>query len=86
VTARVYLAGAGPGDPELLTLKALRVLREADAVLHDSLVGAPILNLVNHGTHLIDVGKRCGGQAMPQNEINAMLVAQARQGGTVATQ
>ena len=72
---KVYLVGAGPGDPELLTLKALRLIREADVILHDDLVGAGILRLASSQAHLRNVGKRCGQRAISQEEINAQLVA-----------
>jgi len=83
VNGKVYLVGAGPGDPELLTLKALRALREADVVLHDELVGHEILSLIaaTAGTH--NVGKRCGQQRITQDEINALMVNHAVKGLTV---
>ena len=65
---RVFLIGAGPGDPELLTLKAARLLEAAEVVLHDSLVDPRILAGAPHA-RLIDVGKRCGRHATPQQEI-----------------
>jgi uroporphyrin-III C-methyltransferase len=74
---KVYLVGAGPGDPELLTLKALRLLRSADVVLHDELVGAEILGFVPATSQLINVGKRGGKKSTPQEEINALLVQYA---------
>jgi uroporphyrin-III C-methyltransferase/precorrin-2 dehydrogenase/sirohydrochlorin ferrochelatase/uroporphyrin-III C-methyltransferase len=80
---KVFLAGAGPGDPELLTVKALRVLERADVVLYDSLTGPQILSLCRPDARLIDVGKRCGGKAMAQAEISALLVDEARQNGVV---
>jgi len=81
--ARVYLVGAGPGDPELLTLKALRILRAADVVLHDDLVSAEVLALAPRSARLLAVGKRCGKAPIPQSEINSLLVMYARQGRTV---
>jgi uroporphyrin-III C-methyltransferase len=81
--ATVYLVGAGPGDPELLTLKAARLLREADVVLHDALVSAQILSAVNPGAVLVDVGKRAGQKLLAQAEINALLVNYASQYRTV---
>ena len=80
---KVYLVGAGPGDPELLTLKALRVLREADVVLHDDLIGERILALIPATVVTASVGKRCGMPRVTQEEINALMVAYARAGRTV---
>lgn len=74
---KVFLVGAGPGDPELLTLKALRVLREADVVLHDDLISYEILALVPTTALKISVGKRCGAARVSQEETNALLVAYA---------
>ncbi len=71
---KVYLVGAGPGDPELLTLKAVRILRSAEVVLHDDLVGPGVLELVPKSAQLHNVGKRCGRKSMTQGEINALLV------------
>ena len=67
---KVYLVGAGPGDPELLTLKALRLLRTADAVLYDDLVAPEILNLIPPTAQLHNVGKRAGQKNIVQEEIN----------------
>lgn len=75
--AKVFLVGAGPGDPELLTLKAAKVLRSADVVLHDDLVSSEILALIPPSAKLIDVGKRCGRASTPQQEINRLLVQNA---------
>jgi uroporphyrin-III C-methyltransferase len=80
MTGKVYLVGAGPGDPELLTLKALRLLRSADVVLHDELVGAEVLGFVSAGAHIQNVGKRAGKNSTPQEEINGLLVQYARLG------
>ncbi len=74
---KVYLIGAGPGDPELLTLKAARLLAFADVVLHDSLVSCEVLARVSSGAEVIDVGKRCGKKLLTQDEINALLVSYA---------
>lgn len=71
---KVFLVGAGPGDPELLTLKALKLLRRADVVLHDDLIGPQILHLVAPSAHVKNVGKRCGQKGITQEEINALLV------------
>ena len=72
---KVYLVGAGPGDPELLTVKALRVLEQADLVLHDDLVPDSILGLVQPGATIVNVGKRCGKKSVNQEEINARMIA-----------
>src|SRR4029077_13356301 len=77
---RVYLVGAGPGDPELLTLKALRVLRTAQAVLHDDLVAPEILKLIPPTAQVHNVGKRCGKKKILQEEINFLMVALAGTG------
>src|SRR5579863_5701828 len=77
---KVYLVGAGPGDPELLTLKALRVLRTAGAVLHDDLVSPEILRLVPASAQLHNVGKRCGTKNIRQEEINFLMIALADSG------
>ena len=80
---RVYLVGAGPGDPELLTVKALRVLGVADVVLHDDLVSREILALVPATACVINVGKRCGPKIIRQQEINELMVGYAWAGHTV---
>jgi uroporphyrin-III C-methyltransferase len=80
MTGKVYLVGAGPGDPELLTLKALRVLKFADVVLHDDLVGADILRLAPAHAKVRNVGKRCGQKNISQEEINFLMVALAASG------
>jgi uroporphyrin-III C-methyltransferase len=77
---KVYLVGAGPGDPELLTLKALRLLRTADAVLHDDLVASEILELIPSTAQIHNVGKRCGKKKILQGEINYLMVALAASG------
>jgi uroporphyrin-III C-methyltransferase len=71
---KVYLVGAGPGDPDLLTVKAARVLQAANVVLHDSLVSPAILNLVSPGAEVVNIGKRCGRKLLTQDEINLVLV------------
>ncbi|HEX4179218.1 MAG TPA: uroporphyrinogen-III C-methyltransferase [Caulobacteraceae bacterium] len=76
----VWLVGAGPGDPELLTIKALRLLEGADVVVHDRLTPQPILDLARPGARLIDVGKRKSHHTLPQDDINALLVGLAREG------
>ena len=72
---KVYLVGAGPGDPELLTLKALRLLQSAEAVLHDDLVAPEILQLIPSTAQIHNVGKRCGKKKILQGEINYLMVA-----------
>jgi uroporphyrin-III C-methyltransferase len=72
--------GAGPGDPDLLTVKALRLLRTADAVLHDDLVAPEILKLVSPAAQVRNVGKRCGTKTLRQEEINFLMVTLAASG------
>jgi len=80
VNGKVYLVGAGPGDPELLTLKALNLLRRADAVLHDDLVSPKILSLAPQKALRYDVGKRCGQKSTRQEAIHFLMIELARQG------
>lgn len=77
---RVWLVGAGPGDPGLLTWRAHALLREATLVLHDQLIGPGVLDLLPADCVRIDVGKRCGRHAMRQAEICALMVRLAREG------
>lgn len=77
---RVALVGAGPGDPELLTLKAARLVREAEVLVHDRLVSAAILALADPKAKLIPVGKAPKHHPVPQDEINAILVREAKAG------
>jgi uroporphyrin-III C-methyltransferase len=79
----VWLVGAGPGDPELLTVKALRLLQGADVIAHDRLTPPAILGLARPDARLIDVGKRKSRHTLPQDDINALLVALAREGLSV---
>ncbi|MBN9354071.1 MAG: uroporphyrinogen-III C-methyltransferase, partial [Hyphomicrobium denitrificans] len=79
----VTLVGAGPGDPDLLTVKALRALQSADAVLFDDLVAKPILACVRPGAQLIDVGKRGYRKSCKQPDINAEIIRLAREGLSV---
>ncbi len=83
VSGRVYLVGAGPGDPGLLTVRAARLLRKADVVVHDALVSEAILTLVRPEARLIDVGKRFGGRRTAQKDINRILVEAAATARTV---
>jgi uroporphyrin-III C-methyltransferase len=80
---KVYLVGAGPGDPELLTRKAERVIRSADVILFDALVGTGVYELFPPNVILIDVGKRADNHTYKQEEINHMLVEQASRHDTV---
>ncbi|HVJ07633.1 MAG TPA: uroporphyrinogen-III C-methyltransferase [Acidisarcina sp.] len=79
----VYLVGAGPGDPELLTVKASRLLASCDVVLHDDLVPAAVLSVANRRAWILNVGKRCGSKRVTQEEINFLMIDQARKGQCV---
>lgn len=81
--ATVYLVGAGPGDPDLLTVKALKALEKADVVVYDRLVSSDILDLVGPGVARIFVGKAASNHHMPQEEINELLVKLAQSNHTV---
>jgi uroporphyrin-III C-methyltransferase/precorrin-2 dehydrogenase/sirohydrochlorin ferrochelatase len=74
---KVYLVGAGPGDPELLTVRAMRLIQTADVVLHDDLVPSPVLSLVSSKALVRNVGKRCGDKHVTQEEINALMIEHA---------
>jgi uroporphyrin-III C-methyltransferase len=80
MNGKVYLVGAGPGDPELLTVKALRLLRTSDVVLHDDLVPPEILKLISPTAEVQNVGKRCGSKTIRQEEINFLMVVRAASG------
>ena len=82
-SGRVYFVGAGPGDPELLTLKAHALLRSADLVLHDDLVPPAIVSLAGPRAMSVNVGKRCGVKRITQPEINRLMIASARRGESV---
>ncbi len=83
MAGKVFLVGAGPGDPDLLTLKAARLLSLADVVLHDELVSPQVLALIPTRAVVRSVGKRAGGTSTPQAEINRLMVAYAILGLTV---
>ncbi|HEY1160107.1 MAG TPA: siroheme synthase CysG [Terracidiphilus sp.] len=74
----VYLVGAGPGDPDLLTIKAMRLIRAATVILHDDLVPQAILEHASPDAEILNVGKRCGSKAITQEEINALMIEHAR--------
>ena len=82
-TGKVFLVGAGPGDPELLTLKAVRVLGLADVVLADDLVSDEVLAHARHDARIVPVGKRGGCRSTPQEFIERLMIAEARKGLTV---
>jgi uroporphyrin-III C-methyltransferase len=79
----VYLVGAGPGDPELLTVRALRLLSTADVVLHDDLVPEEILRLAHSHALVTSVGKRCGRPRITQTGIHRLMIESARAGQSV---
>jgi len=80
---KVYLVGAGPGDPDLLTVKALRLIQSADVILHDDLVPGAILRLASVNAEIVNVGKRCGAKSISQQEINALMIERAFAGRSV---
>jgi uroporphyrin-III C-methyltransferase len=79
----VHLVGGGPGDPGLITARGLELLRRADVVVHDRLIGPELLHEVRAGAELVDVGKGVGHAALSQDEINLLLVTRAREGRVV---
>ena len=82
-SGKVFLIGAGPGDPELLTIKAVNLLSQADIVFYDRLVSPEILDYCRREASLVSVGKRCGHHPIPQSKINDLLLKAAREGKTV---
>lgn len=83
ITGKVWLVGAGPGAPDLLTIKAKRVIEQADVVVYDALVGESVINLIPKAAEKIYVGKRAGNHTMPQEEIGRLLISLAQQGKKV---
>lgn len=83
-SGEVVLIGAGPGDAELLTVRAYRLIQQADVVVYDRLVSQEIMDLVKRDAELIYVGKKSANHALPQPEINQLLIDQAKQGKKVA--
>jgi uroporphyrin-III C-methyltransferase / precorrin-2 dehydrogenase / sirohydrochlorin ferrochelatase len=83
VAGTAYLVGGGPGDPDLLTVRAVRLIESADVVLHDDLVPQAILDLASASAEIENVGKRCGVKNITQEEINALMVEHARAGRSV---
>lgn len=83
MAGKVWLIGAGPGDPGLFTIKGTEVLSQAEVVVYDRLVGEGILNLIPRTAETIDVGKRAGNHTMPQEEINQVLLKKAQEGRKV---
>ena len=77
VPGTVWLVGAGPGDPDLLTRKAIRLIEHADIIFHDALVGPAVLDLIPAGVERISVGKRSGRHSKDQQEIDALLPRRA---------
>ncbi|HWA95802.1 MAG TPA: siroheme synthase CysG [Terracidiphilus sp.] len=82
-SGKVYLVGAGPGDPDLLTVKAVRLIQSAQVILHDDLVTSAILSLAAPHAVVQNVGKRCGKKNITQDEINALMIEHARAGRSV---
>lgn len=80
---KVYIVGAGPGDPELLSIKAYKIIKRADVIVYDRLVSDPILQLIPIKTDKISVGKKPGNHRHQQNHINKILVEEARNGKIV---
>jgi uroporphyrinogen III methyltransferase/synthase len=80
---KVYLVGAGPGDPDLITVKGMECLRKADVVIYDHLASAKLLKHVKQDTETIYVGKKQGSHTLPQEEMNELLVEKAKTGSTV---
>jgi len=82
-SGKVYLVGAGPGDPKLLTIKAAELLKEADVVIYDRLVGESILSLASEKAEKIYVGKRTGKHEIPQEKITELIIEKSQHGGKI---
>jgi uroporphyrin-III C-methyltransferase len=80
---KVYLVGAGPGDPGLLTVEAARLLQSADVVFHDDLVSSEILEMIPERVHVESVGKRCGRARLAQRQIHSLMINAAKEGWQV---
>jgi uroporphyrin-III C-methyltransferase len=80
MSGKIYLVGAGPGDPELLTVKAHRLIQHAAVILHDDLVPTAILALAGAQTEVVNVGKRAGAKGITQEEINTLMIDYSRRG------
>jgi len=83
LNGKVYLVGAGPGDPGLLTLEAARLLKTADVIFHDDLVSPHILDLIPERVYVENVGKRCGHARVSQSQIHSLMINAAREGWEV---
>ena len=83
MTGKVWLVGAGPSGAELLTIKAKRVIEQADVVVYDALVGRSVMDLIPGSAERIYVGKRAGHHSMPQEKINELLLSSAERGKRV---
>jgi len=84
MTGKIWIVGAGPGSADLLTMRAVAILRAAEVVLHDDLVSAEVLALCPPSAQVINVGKRCGQHGRSQDEINSLMIFHARQARVVA--
>ncbi len=82
-SGKVWLVGAGPGNSELLTIKAKRIIEAADTIIFDRLVGKGIISVLPHSAELIYVGKASGHHSVPQSEINSLLLTKALEGKRV---
>src|SRR5205823_15023494 len=83
VSGRVYLVGAGPGDPGLMTARALELIAAAEVIMYDRLIGPAALDATRPDAELLFVGKQGGGAAVPQEETEALMIARAGEGRTV---